>query len=96
MLKRISAIRTLFEHCKCEGVTGKAVSLGYERDGCRKISRECTAYIFRELGQIRDLKKRLVFCKPLYSAANNTLYDATNGKGTGNKEKIADISLWEP
>lgn len=41
-------------------------------------------------------KKRLVFCKPLYSAANNILYDATNGKGTGNKEKIADISLWEP
>lgn len=50
----------------------------------------------QELGQIRDLKKRLVFCKPLYSAANNILYDATNGKGTGNKEKIADISLWEP
>lgn len=43
-----------------------------------------------------DLKKRLVFCKPLYFAANNILYDATNGKGTGNKEKTADISLWEP
>lgn len=89
-------VERLFEDCKCEGVTGKVVSSGYERDGCRKISRECTAYIFRELGQIRDLKKRLVFCKPLYSAANNILYDATNGKGTGNKEQIADISPREP
>lgn len=50
MLKWILVIRMLFEYWVCEGVIGKVVFLGYERDGCWKISRECIVYIFRELG----------------------------------------------